>query len=526
MPHLRNRRQRHDRPLLALLLLGAIGSVALCLPGCAEDPPRPTFDNPFDPNTPGGADPLQLRATYADGKVTLTWTPIAGHGIETYVVYWVYLANSYELARLDASNGEMTYVVQDPVPNAVNQYLVRALDASGSGAAISHVVPAEIAVPPILRLVPPATSVRSRRVDLVVRSARGVYVQVDTSRSFATAVEAAIRPDSTAVFASFDLGPRPSAAARCTVFARAELSGAAGGQDATWSPVGKLVVSISFNPTILRPDSTSTVAEPWTDLVISHAAAGVQSVRFAASEARLADAPWRPGAPLVERVALLDTPAPQTLHAELLSEFGFTRRTTLELVGDDLGGAGFALLVPANRVSPTRRIAISCDAVATEMRISQYPDFRDAPWRPYADSYEISLQGEPGLFQIFAWFRNHWYESAILTEHVILAGAGPRIAFTNPTAGQSVPGGTTIQLAGIASTDDGDRPVTLVQVHLGDEWQAADGTDHWSALWSIPAVEEATVQRLGARAIQGDRGGDDVMVATTWIEVTITPPGR
>ena len=127
-------------------LFCAFLTAALVVSGCSENPREPVFDNPFDPRTPGSANPLNLEAVFGDGKVTLTWTALDGHGIATYVVTRILLGTPYELARLDAGNGTMTYVDQEPVPNTVNIYLVRALDEYGRGAAMSHIVPAETVI--------------------------------------------------------------------------------------------------------------------------------------------------------------------------------------------------------------------------------------------------------------------------------------------------------------------------------------------------------------------------------------------
>lgn len=511
--------RRLSAALLCLLL-----PVMLLVPACEENPQAPVFANPFDPDVASSANPFNLRAVYSDGKVTLIWTPIAGFGITTYHVYRVRQDMLYPLAQLNAQTVTMTHVIQDPVPNFVNAYLVQGVDEYGLGVASSDIAPVQVAVPPILKLAGGGAHVRTRYPDLVVRAARGDFVQVDTTAAFATAIEAPITADSTAAVPAFDLGPRLSTATRCTLFARAGFE-LGGGQEPIWSGHDRLVLSISFSPTIRRPDSTVTVAAPLTDLVVSNQAAGVDSMRFAASAEALAAVPWQAGAALVAGQPLLDTPLPQTVHAQFLSEFGFTHTTTLNLTADDLAGAAFALDLPSNRVSPTPTIGVHCSAVATEMRLSQYPDFHDAPWQPYAGSAEITLAGEPGPYQIFAWFRNHWFTSAIMTEQVILAGAGPSVAFAHPTAGQAIVGGTRIELAGSASTFDGDHPVTAVQVKLSPEgaWQAAAGTEHWSAFWDVPLVEADTPHALGARAIVAGAWAD---TATAWIEVTITPPVR
>ncbi len=501
--------------LIAATLLGL-----LLAAGCSQSPPEPEFANPFDPATPGSEDPFNLRAIYNGGTVTLAWTPRPGHGIAAYVVVWLHEGNTYDLARLVPSEGQMTYIVTDPLPNALNRYRIRAVDAFERAMGSSHIVPAQVMVPPIIRLSSGQTSVRTRYQDVVVRAAVGDYVQLDTTSTFATAWQAALGADSTAVFAGFDLGPQPDAAARCTLFARAAVE-LGGGLPPSWSATDTRVLTIQFAPTIIRPDSSTTIARPATDLVISNQAIGVVSMRFASSEAGLSAAAWQPGAPLAVGVPLLDTTQPQTLHAEFLSDFGFTRRTTLNLRADDLTGATFRLVLPANRIATTPRVATRGRARATEMRISQDPGFQDAPWAPYALDSEVVIEGEPGLYQVYAWFRNHWYESAILTDHVILSGASLHVAFTHPTEGQVVRGGSTLTLAGTAATFDGDFPLTLVEVHRGDGWQPASGTAHWSALWTVPRFDADTPVQIGARATATGPGGathDGVV----WITVLVS----
>jgi hypothetical protein len=512
-------RPRHALPALFCLLL----LIASLLPGCSKSPEEPVFANPFAPGTPGSADPFELRAIYSNGVVTLMWTPLTGFDIAKYVVLWVYQGDNYELARLDPAAGAMTYIVEHPVPNITNYYRIRVLDEYNRPAAESHVVPAQVQVPPIVKLASGQTQVRSRRQNVVVRAAVGDYSQVDTISTFATALQADIGADSTAHFPLVDLGPRPSASARCTLYARAAFD-LGGGQPPLWSETDRLVLTIQFNPTIIRPDSSVTVARPWTDLVISNQAAGVQSMRFANSAAGLADATWQPGAPLATDVPLLDTPLPQTVHAEFLSEFGFTRTASLNLRADDLSSATFHIALPVNasghRIAATPRIPIRNRARATEMRISQLPGFADAPWVPYARDAEILLEGEPGLYLIYAWFRNHWFESAILIDHVIVSGASLEVAFLHPLDGQVVRGGTALEIAGTAATFDPNYPLTLVEVHTGDGWQPAAGTTYWSALWPVPRYNADTQHQLGVRAIASD--GDDEHSGIAWITVTVS----
>jgi hypothetical protein len=500
-------------------LVGTFLLTAALLSGCSQSPEEPVFANPFEPGAPGSGDPFNLRAVYGAGRVTLTWNPLDGHGIATYVVTWIFEGNAYELDHLEPIAGPMNYIVQDPVPNITNYYRIRALDAFGRAAAVSHVVPAAVQVPPIIRLSSGQTQVRTRFPDVVVRAAAGDYAQLDLRNDFANALQVDIT-DSVAVFPSFDLGPRPSASARCTLYARAAFD-LGGDLPPMWSPTDQLVLTIQFSPTIIRPDTSTTVALPLTDLVVSNGAVGVQSMRFANTADDLQTAPWLPGAPVVVDVPLLDTPQPQTVHAEFRSEFGFTHPTTLNLRADDLTGATFRLVLPANRVATTPLVPIRNQARATEMRISQDPGFADAPWIPYTRETEIFIAGEPGLHQVFAWFRNHWFESAILVDHVILSGASLEVAFLHPTAGQVVRGGTTLTVTGTAATFDGAYPLTLVEVHTGDGWQPAAGTDLWSASWTVPRLTADTEVQIGARATATGSGGD-THTGVTWIAVLVS----
>ncbi|HOX24566.1 MAG TPA: fibronectin type III domain-containing protein [Candidatus Krumholzibacteria bacterium] len=495
-------------------------SIAAFVPGCADDPAAPAFDNPFDPRNPAAADPLDLRAVYADGRVTLSWITPPGRGITGYVVHWVYLDNNYEIGRLTTVTAAMTFVVEEPVANTINEYRVQALGANGATAAISHVVPATVMVPPIVRLASGLGEVRSRHQDLIVRAAAGDYAQIDVDGGFTQPAQAEIQADSTVFFASFDLGPRPGTAPACTVFARAAFD-LGGGLPPAWSLTDTLPLTINFAPTILRPDSTTTVAEPLTDLAVSHGGAGVDSMRFGTSPEDVAAAPWRPGAALATAVELLDTVQEQTVYAEFLADFGFIRSSTLALVADPLTAAEFRLVLPGNRVSLVREVPVRSEAQATEMRISQYPDFAGSAWVPYADRFEIVLEGEPGLKVIYAQFRNHWYESPILTDFVILSGASVQVAFTHPTDGLILEGGTTIDVAGVATTFDGDFPITRVQVHLGDGWQDANGGDNWEAVWDVPRLAADTTWPIGALA-RAENAGGVFYTGVAWINVTIS----
>lgn len=510
------RLDRHLSTLAGLALLAAA-----LFGGCGSDPEAPDFANPFDPENPASVDPLGLRAVYANGAVTLTWTTPPGHGIAGYIIHWVYLDTNYEIARVGTATAEMTYVVPDPVANMVNRYRVQALDGDGNTAAISHVVPAEVMVPPILELLEETPAqIRSRYQDLRVRAAAGDTVQVDTRRDFATAVAAPIAADSTASFPDFDLGPRAGDALTLRLYARASFT-LGGGLPPIWSATDSLALTIVFAPTILQADSSATIAAPLVDLLVSHAAAGVDSMRFATSAEDLASAPWRPGAEIATDVDLRDTAQPQTVHAEFLSEFGFTRPATLQLTADDLAAADFRLVLPGNRVSLTREVPVACDAQATEMRISQSPDFAGSPWVPYAPATEIVLAGDPGLKVIYAQFRNRWYESPVRTDFAILSGASVLVQFTHPVQDLILEGGTTIDVSGIADTFDGDYPITAVAVHVGDGWQPAAGTTNWEAVWDVPRLERDTEWLIGARATAENAEGE-FQTGTAWISVTIS----
>ena len=66
-----------------VLGLGMIGLLAV-LAGCESTPAEPEFQNVFDLDVNGGANPFELTATVSGSTILLSWTQRDGYGISYY----------------------------------------------------------------------------------------------------------------------------------------------------------------------------------------------------------------------------------------------------------------------------------------------------------------------------------------------------------------------------------------------------------------------------------------------------------
>ncbi len=505
-------------PLLAALLASPLLSL---LGGCAEDPEAPAWDSPFDPRNPAAADPFGLSAVFEADRVVLTWNQLEGYGIATYEVQKSLDGLNFSaVGDTAAGSGAMAYVVTDVTPTATNYFRVRAVGAEGETPRMSHVTPATVDAGPLLAVLGP-TPVLSRYVELQATTTSGDSVQLARDALFTAPRSAPIADDGTATFPEVDLGAADGADTTFVLYFRA-VTDLGGGLPPAHSQVSSLELGVGLAPAISLAGGGSTIASPLPDIALADGARGLRRVRFATAAEDLADATWVDAAPVLAGVPVQDTAQPQTLFAELETEFGYTASSALELTADDLAAADFSLDLPGNRISTTPQLTLLHDAVATEMRFSQDPGFHDAPWGDYADTSTHVLTGEPGLHQVYAQYRNHWYRSPVRADYVILSGAELEIRFTNPIDGQTVRGGQAIEVTGTASTFDADYAITAVRAHLGDGWVDAAGAENWEILWEVPRLTRDTVWSLGAEVTAANADSSDIRSGLAWIEVTIS----
>ena len=509
------------RLALATVLLGLLAAAALPLaPGCSDDPAPPVWGNPFDPQN-ADTNPFDVGAVFAGDYVLVTWNQLEGYGIATYEVQHRVAGGNWSIAgTVEATTGQASFQFPDPAPTATNEFRVIGIDEYGRRSATSGIVAASVVVPPLVSLDPDETTIATRIHDVLVEATAGDSVDV-TVDSFATWIRLPLDPSGVTRFAAVDLGPADANGERIQLLART-LTDLGGGLPPVYSGNGYRQLTVSLTPRVTLASDGRTVARPAADVVISGEAAGIDSLRFALSEGGLASAPWQPATATIADVPLADTTLPQVLWAEFATGFGFVAVDSQAVMADPLTAADFALDLPGNRISQVPEITVLHDAVATRMRVSQHPDFQDAPWVAYADTSQIVLDGDAGLYLVYAQYDNHWFDSAVRTDFVIFGEAEVQVEFAYPLQDVVVRGGSTIEVAGTAQTFDAEYPLTSVQVHLGDGWVDAAGLGNWEAAWDVPLLGEDTVWPLGAEATAKNEATGDVRTGQAWISVIIS----
>jgi hypothetical protein len=509
------------RLALATVVLALLAAAVLPLaPGCSENPAPPAWDNPFDPQN-GDTNPFDVNAVFAGDNVLVTWNQLEGYGIETYEVQHRVAGGNWSIAgTVEATTGQASFQFPDPAPTATNEFRVIGIDEFGRRSATSGIVAASVVVPPLVSLDPDESSIASRIQDVLVAATSGDSVEVSVD-SFTTRISLPLDPSGVTRFAAVDLGPAEANGDRIQLLART-VTYLAEGLPPVYSGNGYRQLTVSLTPRVSLASGGRTVARPAADVVISGEAAGIDSLRFALSEDGLADAAWQPAAAAIGDVPLADTTMPQVLWAEFATGFGFVAVDSQAVAADPLIAADFALDLPGNRISQVPAITVLHDAVATRMRVSQYPDFQDAPWTAYADTSQIVLDGEAGLYLVYAQYDNHWFDSAVRTDFVIFGEAEVQVDFAYPQQDVVVRGGSTIEVAGTAQTFDAEYPLTGVQVHLGDGWVDATGDANWEVAWDVPLLGEDTVWPLGAEATAENGTTGDVRTGQAWISVIIS----
>lgn len=517
--------RRLPRHLTLLLLLSSL--IGALLLGC-ETTEESALTNPLDPRNPASSDPFGLVAIYADGAVTLSWTVPAGPAIAEVVVEGIVNNQPSDLDTVAVD--VTTYTDIAPRGNTENLYRLRAQDANGLAAQTSQVVAATVFVPPLIDI-PLATvnaaggvKISRSRHDISILAVAGDLVQLDTVPDFST-TDPIVPTDGVGTYPQFGIRklrregvPLPDR----QLYVRAGFQPAGGGTP-LWSSVDSLQVTMELITGLNKAGGGATVARPFVDLNLTSNGAGIDSVRFATSEEGLLAAPWLAPAASYHDVPLDDTAAPQSVIAEFASSFGDrVRSAPLPLRGDPLTSVSLGPQLPPSGLVEGQVLRLIPSAVATEMRLSTYPDFRDGPWRAYADTVDLVIPHAGGERTVYAQFRNHWFLSGILSEDVVVSGAVLDVAFDSPLDGDPVSGGSTTTLTGRAGPLPEGFAFTSLDAHLGDGWHELPPDTAWSVAWDVPRYDVDTPRRLGIRAIAEDAATGESIEGVQWIEVTVS----
>jgi len=509
-------------PVLTLLVtVGALSLLgqALILPGCSSRPEDPAFDNPFDPQGTTGGDPFDLTATASGNNVLVSWTQPAHPDVVSYVVVHSVDGQSYSVAgEVDHLAGaELNNFLHDAAtPNATNWYKVQAISSTGQASSSTAVQAVRVDTPPFLEISAGAADTPTRFVALQIRTSVGDSLQIADNDTFANATVVAAQPGED-MFLDWDIGPATENGGTKDVHVRVKTG-------VLYSDPAHDSITVRFNPGFSILGDENGVTSQVVDLEVSTSttrveAAGVDSMRFAARESELATTAWTTGDTLFSGYTLVDNPGPQAIHGEFLSDFGFTVTDTYEAVPDDLSDASFSVQSHTGDpdLTDTAEVKLLSQLGALEMRFAENPSFVGVPWVAYADSFDFTLSDGEGLKVIYGQFRNFWAQSPVVSDWITRVTQELEVTFLAPRDGNIVTGGTTLIVEGLAVPATGYDAVDLVEVDLGEGFQAATGTDRWSRDWNIPLYPADTPVTLRARASIGDS-----VTATTSITVTVS----
>jgi len=502
-------------PCATLLAVAVLTAGFALLAGCESKPAAPEFNNPWDPAGPTGGDALNVRATASDTTIGVRWNQPQDMGIVSYLVSHALGTGPWEdldeVAHTESDFGFYTY--RNPEPTSTHWFRVQAFTEDGFSL-VEETPAADVTSPP--RVVP-ASGGRdraSRLVDLEITVTAGDSVRLADNEAFTDATTIGVVALGEPQTVTWNLGPGEDG----DDFEVHVIVVDSGGVAAP--PSASLAFRAAFDPRFTLAGNAETIAR--RTAVLSIPTTGVVSQRFALSEGDLAAAPWQDPATTAS-VPLADVASTQTVWGEFRGDFGYNSTHSIEVTPDLLTEAAFALDVPDDRIVDSPLVPVINDAVATLMRFSETPDFRDVAWRPYAADVVLTLSGEPGRKVVYAQFRNEWADSPILTDYVDLVAQPASIAFLAPGAGSILDGGTRLLVRGTATAGSGTARLDSVRFDPGDGdgWRQVFGGASWSVFWDVPAAAADSSVVLRARAWVTDTATSVVDSATATVSVIV-----
>lgn len=421
--------------------LGAVAFlVALTLAACSRDVDEPTFDSPFDPDSPSVGEGYELQASVAGDNVLLSWRNVTGR--VGFPPGDSLLTSSYRVDHgidgLDPTTRAtgLTYTTapslgqpllaqhRDYVPETVNTYRVQGLGVVGDdGESVSLVPSTIVSVDAPLEVIPSNGT----------NEAPSLTVDFDVRSGVSTAVEFALDEGITESVQSFDLEP---GVRRTVSFAIRPFDSASGTQTVFYrssrGEVGSIELEVGFDPGFepfsgVRIAGTRNVAVDDTVLYrVGGEGVVAAFVRTRELVVQPGDAP--PDTIVTDLLTIADLDAPfrlpldapsardnettsWTFSLDAVSELGFATRRSLFL--DEAGPItepGLTV-VDDDGVVSEREITLQLAAGdAGEFLLSENADFTGAVWRDFTEEVAFTLSEGAGEKTLFVAYRNDFVD--------------------------------------------------------------------------------------------------------------------
>lgn len=503
--------KRITRLTLSVIILAS--ATIASLGGCEKSADRLQPNNPFDPASESGGDGLQVRANLSGNSVILTWTQPADFDITHYTLYRAPSATGpfTGFAEVDhlADSAVGTYIYKFPDPPSDNWFKVQATNLFGSASLLSLAVAAQADIGPVVIVGDTLSFIASRFTPLTITAAFGDSLLIGFDNVLLNPQRVATAGPGLPTVVDFDFGPAADDSTfHLKVLAFDELGS---------TPTTALELPVTFAPRqTIAEGNRLKLATRINDLSIP--SSGVIQMRFADSQANLASASWLPGADIYPAYQLADSANPQQIWGEYQGDFGFNTTHSIDVRPDLLTTAAFILKIPSDRVVATPNVKVEFSASATELRISENPNFAAVPWQASVDSLTFQLSPDEGTKTIYTQFRNDWTQSQILSDYCVLISQGPDVNILVPGDGTIVPGGSTILVRGTSTAGTVTSGIDTLQVDFGDGqgFREVIGTEDWQLNWNVPLFAEDTQIVLRARVVA------DSLVVTDFITVTVS----